>query len=145
MKKIIAVFFIIFGSLLISSLLISGCKKRFEQSSQERVKYLTDITLPEDLSEIYYYKGATFTGVATHYVVYEIKNEPEFITKNENASNKIDQQTQEFIIDTLEKEEVSNKYYPDFNQEYVYITSMEQSYFIYYPKEQVLKVFIFGH
>lgn len=137
MKKL---FIVCVVSILILGL--AGCI--FKEDAKGRIERLSNITLPEDIIEIYNFTDTTFTGVAGQYTVFKLSEKlNKFEGKEECTLSQNDKDTiLYFLKDVFE---VPEKYYIDFSEEYQYITGYEKTYVFYFPDILELIVFMGGH
>ncbi len=143
-----------FTTLLLLSIvgsLLTGCtffnRIFYKETSIERVERLTGYDLPNDMEELYYFQQTTFGGCAGQYSVYTLNKEPLCISNNKTngADKKLSSAEITRITDYLDDNNIPREYYPDFEQAYSYITGAENTYIIYFPEEQLLKIWMWGH
>lgn len=96
------------------------------------------------MTEVYNYRGTTFTGVAGQYTVFKLKEESNLIeVKEEQALTEVVKDNILYYLKDIYK--VPEKYYPDFDKGYQYVTGNENTHVFYYSDDRELKVFMGGH
>ncbi len=127
-------------------LIFTGCVFN-KETSIERVERLTGYDLPNEMEELYYFQDATFGGCAGQYSVYTLAEEPLCISENrkEDSIKTLSADEITRIINDLDSNNIPSEYYPNFERSYSYITGAEDTYIIYFPEEQQLKIWMWGH
>ena len=137
MRKLLISFFIL---ILLFGLASCGIK----EDAKSRIERFSNISLPDDMTEVYNYRDTTFTGVAGQYTVFKLKEESNlFEEKEEQALTEVEKDNILYYLKDIYK--IPEKYYLDFDKEYQYVTGNENTYAFYYPDDLELKVFMGGH
>ena len=121
---------------------LSSCSKTI--TSIERVERITGYDLPNDMEELYHFQDDTFVGCAGQYSVYSLDAEPPCFA-DIKISSLIEDVHVEGMLDYFETYNIPEEYYPNFEQEYTYITGKENTFIMYFPKEKQLKIWMWGH
>ncbi len=121
---------------------LSSCGKNM--TSIERVENITGYDLPNDMEELYHFQDDVFVGCAGQYSVYSLDKEPSCFTDKEISSPIADADI-EGMMYYFETYDIPEEHYPDFEQEYTYITGKENTFIMYFPNEKKLKIWMWGH
>ena len=125
-------------------LLLSGCEEK-QISGIERIESITGYRFSEDIEEIYSFQDNTWVGCAGQYSVFRTNEEPDCILKNPGKPNPIPKNMTYNMMRYLERNNIPEEYYPDFDQNYTYTTGKEETFVFYFPESQMLKIWMGGH
>ncbi len=118
-----------------------------KETRLERIERLSGYDLPDDMELLYSYRGETFTGVEGQYLVYALSQTPECILEStkEGEPALISTTDTERILRDLESNNVPKEYYPSFDEPYAYVHGNEDTYIMYFPQSEQLKIWMWGH
>ncbi len=133
---------LIFITIILAIFSFSSCSENM--TSIERVENITGYDLPNDMEELYHFQDDTFVGCAGQYSVYSLDIEPSCFADNKTSSIIADVDI-EGMLDYFETYDIPKEHYPDFEQEYTYITGKENTFIMYFPKDKQLKIWMWGH
>ena len=133
---------------------IVGCfgEKSEEEIARNKIERLTGIEIPMDAEIVYHIREEDkfLNGRRFMYTVFQFESEPTDWL-NENAFSKEENDEIErrysggFDLSPVEKEEIPEKFLPDFKEEYYPLLTENFVYFVYIPRDCMLTVLIPGH
>lgn len=147
---------IYFGIVAVILLSVFGLKaytnKNEYKYARERIEDLTEIEIPID-SEIVYHSlddAAFKNGRRAQYTVFKFESEPTNWLKENIFSEGRDEDFEIYFMSSLDFlpvkiEEITDKFFPKFEKEYLWIRTNSGVYFFYDIKNFILIVSIAGH
>ena len=133
---------------------IVGCfrEKSEEEIARNKIERLTGIEIPMDAEIVYHIREEDkfLNGRRFMYTVFQFESEPTDWL-NENSFSKEENDEIEwhysggFDLSPVEKEEIPEKFLPDFKDEYYPLLTENFVYFVYIPRNCMLTVLIPGH
>ncbi len=150
-KKII--YFGIVAVILLSVFGLKACTNKNEYKyARERIEDLTEIEVPID-SEIVYHSiddAAFKNGRRAQYTVFKFESEPTNWLKENIFSEGRDEDFEMYFMSSLDFlpvkiEEITDKFFPKFEKEYLWLRTNSGVYFFYDIKNFILIVSIAGH
>lgn len=127
-------------------------QKSENEIARDRITDLTGVEVPKKTTIVYHSREPDkfLNGRRSMYTVFAFESEPtEWL--NDNSFNK--EKDREFEMYFLggfdflpvEKEEIPKKYLPDFEENYYFLRTENNVYFVYIPQNLMLAVLIPGH
>lgn len=147
---------IYFGIVAVILLSVFGLKaytnKNEYKYARERIEDLTEIEIPID-SEIVYHSlddAAFKNGRRAQYTVFKFESEPTNWLKENIFSEGRDEDFEIYFMSSLDFlpvkiEEITDKFFPKFEKEYLWLRTNSGVYFFYDIKNFILIVSIAGH
>ena len=125
-------------------LLLSGCEEK-QISGIERIERITGYEFSDDIEEVYSFQDDIWVGCAGQYSVFRADEQPDCILNDSDKPDSISAAMIDNIMRYLERYNIPEEYYPDFEQKYTYTTGKELTFIIYFPESHMLKIWMGGH
>lgn len=147
-----------FKTILLTTIIIflgfsSGCTNK-DLSARNRIRDLTDISIPDNSEMVYNQEENYFmNGVLPQYTVFSFDEEPtEFLSenifqegRNESFEEDFNREFESYASARSDNDSVPNEYRVIWENQYFYLASdIEKVLFVYIPNNQLLIVFICG-
>ena len=124
-------------------ILLSGCEEK-QISGIERIASITGYRFSENIEEVYNFQDNNWVGCAGQYSVFRTDEEPDCI-RNDSDKHPISEAMIGNMMRYLERYNIPEEYYPDFEQKYTYTTGKEETFIFYFPESHMLKIWMGGH
>ena len=125
-------------------LLLSGCEEE-PISGIERIESITGYVFSEDMEEVYNFQDDIRVGCPGQYSVFRADEAPDCILHDADKPDRLSETMIDNIMRFLERNDIPEEYYPDFDQKYIYTTGLEETYIFYFPESHMLKIWMGGH
>ena len=125
-------------------ILLSGCEEK-QISGIERIASITGYHFSEDIEEVYHFQDNNWVGCAGQYSVFRTDEEPDCIRNDSDKHNAVSEAMIDNMMRYLERHNIPEEYYPDFEQKYTYTTGKEETIIFYFPESHMLKIWMGGH
>ena len=137
-KRLISAF------VILALLLLSGCEEE-PISGIERIERITGYVFSEDIEEVYNFLDDIRVGCPGQYSVFRTDEVPDCILNDLGKQNRLSETMIDNIMRFLERNNIPEEYYPDFEQKYIYTTGLEETFIFYFPESHMLKIWMGGH
>ncbi|MCR5648899.1 MAG: hypothetical protein K6F67_05115 [Oscillospiraceae bacterium] len=138
------VFALVISLVVPALLLLSGCEEK-QISGIERIESITGYVFSDDTEEVYSFQDDTWVGCAGQYSVFRTDEEPDCIPNDSDKPYSISEAAIDNIMRYLERHNIPEEYYPDFEEKYTYTTGKEETFIFYFPESNMLKIWMGGH
>jgi hypothetical protein len=138
------IFALVVALAVLAVISLSGCEEK-RVSGIERIASITGYRFSEDIEEVYSFQDNNWVGCAGQYSVFRTDEEPDCIRNDSVKHNPISLAMIDNMMRYLERYDIPEEYYPDFEQKYTYATGKEETIIFYFPESHMLKIWMGGH